>query len=92
VSEMYGCCPLDDDQPCPQAEKGHDLPCDGPRCKPSRSQEDFNAGVRQAVAWLRADYPYGTGPDWREDGCEWIEREALAAADRDLQFIRRGES
>src|SRR5205085_9556077 len=25
----------------------------------------WEAGVRQAITWLRADYPYGTGPDWR---------------------------
>ena len=32
----------------------------------------FEAGVRQAIEWLRADYAYGEGPDWREHGCEWI--------------------
>ena len=32
----------------------------------------WEAGVRQAITWLRADYPYGTGPDWRENGCDWI--------------------
>lgn len=32
----------------------------------------FEAGVRQAIEWLRADYPYGEGPEWREHGCEWI--------------------
>jgi hypothetical protein len=37
------------------------------------SYEDFEAGIRQAVEWLRADYPYGTGPEWRENGAEWIE-------------------
>jgi hypothetical protein len=35
--------------------------------------EQWEAGVRQAIAWLRADYEYGTGPQWREDGAEWIE-------------------
>lgn len=34
--------------------------------------EAWDEGVRQAVEWLRADYEYGTGPQWREDGCEWI--------------------
>jgi hypothetical protein len=34
---LFPCCPLDDEQPCPQAvDGGHDLPCEGPRCKPSR--------------------------------------------------------
>ena len=32
----------------------------------------WEAGVRQAVDWLRGGYEYGTGPQWREDGCEWI--------------------
>lgn len=30
-------------------------------------------GIRDAVRWLRADYEYGTGPDWREHGAQWIE-------------------
>jgi hypothetical protein len=34
--------------------------------------EAWEEGVRQAIEWLRAGYEYGTGPDWREDGCEWI--------------------
>jgi hypothetical protein len=28
----YPCCPDDDEQPCPQAATGHDLPCNGPAC------------------------------------------------------------
>lgn len=36
------------------------------------TRDAFEAGVRQAVTWLRADYEYGAGPDWREQGCEWI--------------------
>jgi hypothetical protein len=40
-------------------------------------------GVRQAIAWLQADYPYGTGPEWREQGVEWIaDRLAEHRADR----------
>ena len=32
----------------------------------------WEAGVRQAFEWLQGGYEYGTGPQWREDGCEWI--------------------
>ncbi len=30
-------------------------------------------GAARAVEYLRAGYPYGTGPDWREQGAEWIQ-------------------
>jgi hypothetical protein len=44
-----------------------------------------DAGIRQAIQWLQADYEYGTGPDWRERGCEWIAdraaEERIAALD-----------
>jgi hypothetical protein len=39
----------------------------------ARAQDD---GVRQAIEWLRAGYEYGTGPDWRERGAEWIAERA----------------
>jgi hypothetical protein len=42
------------------------------RNRPRETRDVFEAGVRQAITWLRADYPYGDGPQWREDGCEWI--------------------
>lgn len=42
---------------------------DGLLAMRERARED---GIRQAVEWLRADYEYGTGPEWREHGCEWI--------------------
>lgn len=38
----------------------------------ARVREAQEAGVRQAMTWLRADYPYGDGPNWRESGAEWI--------------------
>ena len=49
----------------------------------TREQRAWDEGVQQAMTWLRADYEYGTGPDWREDGAEWIaDRLAEHNADR----------
>jgi hypothetical protein len=60
----WPCCPWDDDQPCPQAETGHDLPCNGPHCletfalleaiNAKRGDADFMARVRARV---NADAP-----------------------------------
>ena len=40
--------------------------------RPTPRITGFERGVAQAIAWLRAGYEYGTGPDWRENGAEWI--------------------
>lgn len=45
---------------------------DSPNRVDDRASKAWEEGVRQAITWLRADYPYGEGPDWREHGCEWI--------------------
>jgi hypothetical protein len=40
ASGLFPCCPLDDEQPCPQAaEGGHDLPCNGPHCTPDEAAD-----------------------------------------------------
>lgn len=52
---LFPCCPLDDEQPCPQAaDGGHDLPCWGPRCKPSRV--DYRAAELQRRIDRTLDY------------------------------------
>ena len=32
----------------------------------------WEAGVRQAIEWLQAGYPYGDMPEWRQSGVDWI--------------------
>lgn len=49
-------------------------------------RQAWEGGVRQAMAWLRADYEYGTGPEWRENGAEWI-ADRLAEHTADLRAV-----
>jgi hypothetical protein len=46
---LFPCCPFDDEQPCPQAaEGGHDLPCNGPHCRPDKTAAEA-ADLRRRI-------------------------------------------
>lgn len=50
----------------------YDLPSRLRKIVDAARADEFESGVRRAIEWLRADYPFGEGPEWRESGAEWI--------------------